>query len=158
MTGTIESDLLDLDRLAAVRRGLRLDLNRWLTIGRRRPGRRRLGGDARRGQRHGRAVDEEAGSEPEALGAPAAVLEVDDVLLAADDGAHEPRAGVLHDEVLLGLDGGDGLLLRARVDEVVVRRTGRHPSTLGRPVRRPRDDAPGEGDPDTPEQTGCDAG
>ena len=43
MTSMIGSDPLDLDRTAAVRRELRLDLSRWLAIGRRRLGRRQPG-------------------------------------------------------------------------------------------------------------------
>jgi hypothetical protein len=55
---------------------------------------------------------------------------VDDVLLAPDHGTDEPAAGVLDDEVLLRLDLRGRLLLRARVDQVVVLRTGRHASML----------------------------
>ena len=77
-------------------------------------------------QDDGTAVHPEAGAERVALDLAEAVLEVDDVLLAPDHGADETGARVLDDEVLLGLDGGHRLLHGARVDEVVVRRTGRH--------------------------------
>jgi hypothetical protein len=56
---------------------------------------------------------------------------VDDVLLAPDDGADEAGARVLDHEVFLGLDLRRRLLLRARVDQVVVGRTRWHPGTVG---------------------------
>jgi hypothetical protein len=68
---------------------------------------------------------------------------VDDVLLAPDDRTDETGAGVLDDEVLLGLDLGNRLLHGARMDEVVVRRTGRHSYMLSTARRRTAEDAPG---------------
>jgi hypothetical protein len=88
------------------------------------------------------AVDPESRSERIAADLAEAVLEVDDVLLAPDDRAHEAGARVLDDEVLLGLDLRHGLLDGARMDEVVVRRTGRHPPTLSRVSAVTVEDAP----------------
>jgi len=108
-------------------------------VGRARGAARRAGRRRRsRPDQHDRPpVDPEA--RPERVGPHAAfpVLEVDDVLLAPDDGAHEAAARVLDHEVALGDDLRHRLLHGARVDQVVVGRTGRHPSMLGRrPHRR----------------------
>ena len=58
----------------------------------------------------------------------------------------------LDDEVLLGLDLGDRLLHGARMDEVVVRRTGRHFPTLSTVSGEKAEDAPGH-PRDTPGHT-----
>ena len=81
----------------------------------------------RRHELHGLAVDEEAGAEREHARAAEAVLEGDDVLLDADDGAAEAVLGELDDEVALGFDLGDHAA-PARLPvagEHVARRSGR---------------------------------
>ena len=106
-----------------------------------------------RADEHDRAaVDPEARAERIGADLAEPVLEVDDVLLAADDGADEAGTGVLDDQVALGLDLRARLLDGAGMHEVVVRRTGRHLATLGtvradrwttRRREKPRRDTPG---------------
>ena len=101
-------------------------------------------------QDDGATVHPEAGPERVATHLAEAVLEVDDVLLAPHHGPDEAGARVLDHEVDLGLDRGRRLLHGAGMDEVVVRRAGRHWSTLSTEHAGSPEDAPDGSRRDTP--------